>query len=153
MDKACYIAFIKYFENNETRKIIGKIDINLLYDEKIECLYYAFPLIEKIILEIFKLVPEADVECFGQGIMRTPISIIENNDGYKILPSFIIDLIEKYYSNNGPRNQLFHSKEEEIKLKVDFKELIYLIAKLIMIFRNKLDEVNDFEFEDIKLLE
>ena len=79
MDKEVHIAVIKYFENDETKRVIGQIDVDILYEEKVECLYYIFPLIERMVLEIFKLVPESDVEYIEQGIMKTPISIIENN--------------------------------------------------------------------------
>jgi len=49
VDKEIHIAFIKYFENEETERVIGQIDIDMLYKEKVECLYYIFPLIEKMI--------------------------------------------------------------------------------------------------------
>lgn len=153
MDKDIHIAFIKYFENNETKRVIGEIDVDILYEEKIECLYYAFPLIERMVLEIFKLVPESDVEYIEQGIMKTPISIIENNDSYSILPSYIIDIIKKYYKEDGIRNKLFHIGNEEISLNVNcFNELLYLIVSLLIILKNKLEEYTNFLFKDIKIL-
>lgn len=152
MDKEIRIALIKYFENNETKKVIGQIDIDLLCEEKVECLYYIFPLIERMILEIFKLVPESDVEYIEQGIMKTPISIIENNDSYSVLPSYIIDIIKKYYKEDGPRNKLFHIGNEEISVEVNFNELLYLIVNLLIILKNKLQEYTNFLFEDIKML-
>lgn len=151
MYKEIYIAFIKFYENNETRKIIGKIDTDILRRERVECLYYAFPLIEKMILEIFKLIPESEVEYIEQGIMKTPISIIENNDSYSVLPGYIIDVIKKYYSEDGARNILFHIKDEEIK--VSFKEIVYLISKLLQILNNKLETYNQIQFDDIKIIE
>ena len=152
MDKDIRIALIKYFEDVETMRVIGKIDVDLLYGEKVECLYYIFPLIERMILEIFKLVPESDVEYIEQGIMKTPISIIENNDSYSVLPSYIIDIIKKYYKEDGPRNKLFHIGMEEISLNVSFDELLYLIVNLLIILKNKLEEYTSFLFEDIKML-
>lgn len=152
MDKEIRIALIKYFENDETKSVIGQIDIDLLYEKKVECLYYIFPLIERMILEIFKLVPESDVEYIEQGIMKTPISIIENNDSYSVLPSYIIDIIKKYYKEDGPRNKLFHMGKEEISLNVSFDELLYLIVNLLIILKNKLEKYTNFLFEDIKML-
>lgn len=152
MDKEIYIAFIKYFENDETKRVIGQIDVEILHEEKVECLYYIFPLIEKMILEIFKLVPESDVEYIEQGIMKTPISIIENNDSSKVLPSYIIDIIKKYYKEDGPRNKLLHIGNAEITVNVSFNELIYLISNLLIILKNKLEEYTNFSFEDIKIL-
>jgi hypothetical protein len=152
MDKEIYIAFIKYFENDETKRVIGQIDVEILHEEKVECLYYIFPLIEKMILEIFKLVPESDVEYIEQGIMKTPISIIENNDSSKVLPSYIIDIIKKYYKEDGPRNKLLHIGNAEITVNVSFNELLYLISNLLIILKNKLEEYTNFSFEDIKIL-
>ena len=152
MDKEIYIAFIKYFENDETKRVIGQIDVEILHEEKVECLYYIFPLIEKMILEIFKLVPESDVEYIEQGIMKTPISIIENNDSSKVLPSYIIDIIKKYYKEDGLRNKLLHIGNAEITVNVSFNELLYLISNLLIILKNKLEEYTNFSFEDIKIL-
>ena len=152
MDNEIYIAFIKYFENDETKRVIGQIDVEILHEEKVECLYYIFPLIEKMILEIFKLVPESDVEYIEQGIMKTPISIIENNDSSKVLPSYIIDIIKKYYKEDGPRNKLLHIGNAEITVNVSFNELLYLISNLLIILKNKLEEYTNFSFEDIKIL-
>ena len=152
MDKEIYIAFIKYFENDETKRVIGQIDVEILHEEKVECLYYIFPLLEKMILEIFKLVPESDVEYIEQGIMKTPISIIENNDSSKVLPSYIIDIIKKYYKEDGPRNKLLHIGNAEITVNVSFNELLYLISNLLIILKNKLEEYTNFSFEDIKIL-
>ena len=152
MDKEIYIAFIKYFVNDETKRVIGQIDVEILHEEKVECLYYIFPLIEKMILEIFKLVPESDVEYIEQGIMKTPISIIENNDSSKVLPSYIIDIIKKYYKEDGPRNKLLHIGNAEITVNVSFNELLYLISNLLIILKNKLEEYTNFSFEDIKIL-
>lgn len=152
MDKEIYIAFIKYFENDETKRVIGQIDVEILHEEKVECLYYIFPLIEKMILEIFKLVPESDVEYIEQGIMKTPISIIENNDSSKVLPSYIIDIIKKYYKEDGPRNKLLHIGNAEITVNVSFNELLYLISNLLIILKNKLEKYTNFSFEDIKIL-
>jgi len=152
VDKEIHIAFIKYFENEETERVIGQIDIDMLYKEKVECLYYIFPLIEKMILEIFKLVPESDVEYIEQGIMKTPISIIENNNSYNILPSHIIDIIKKYFKENGARNKIFHIGDGEVTVNVSFDELLYLIANLLIILKNKLEEYTNFLFKDIKML-
>lgn len=152
MDKEIHIAFIKYFENEETERLIGQIDVDILYEEKAECLYYIFPLIERMVLEIFKLVPESDVEYIEQGRMKTPISIIENNDSYNILPNNIIDIIKKYYKEDGPRNKLLHVGIEEINVTVSFNELLYLIVNLLIILKNKLKENTNFIFEDIKIL-
>ena len=81
MDRFTFAQCIKSEQNEDTVKLIGEIDTEMLNRrDLIERLYYALPLVERMILEIFKLVPESDIEYYQQGIMRTPIEIIENNN-------------------------------------------------------------------------
>ena len=44
--------FIKGFEDDVTIKKVGKIDLEAIKDDSFYSLYYKFPLIERIILEI-----------------------------------------------------------------------------------------------------
>ena len=69
MVKFTYLDLIRAIQNNDTIQLIGEIDIDLLNSNKVESLNYSFPLIERMILEIYKLVPESDVEHYEQGIM------------------------------------------------------------------------------------
>ena len=97
MDRFTFAQCIKSEQNEDTVKLIGEIDTEMLNRrDLIERLYYALPLVERMILEIFKLVPESDIEYYQQGIMRTPIEIIENNFENKIIPDRIVNIIEKY---------------------------------------------------------
>ena len=54
--------FIKVFEDDVTIKKIGKIDLETIKDDSFYSLYYKFPLIERIILEIYKAIPGANIE-------------------------------------------------------------------------------------------
>lgn len=147
MGKITYLDLIKAIQNSNTIKLIGEIDIDLLKSNKIESLNYSFPLIERMVLEIYKLVPESDVEHHGQGIMRTPTSIIDNN--IKVLPQNTINIIKKIYGDDGIRNKLFHVKSEIINIEVSFKEINYLIMQLLSILRDKINQSNGFTIKDI----
>ena len=50
MVKFTYLDFIKAIQNNDTIKLIGDIDVDLLRLNKLERLNYSFPLIESMIL-------------------------------------------------------------------------------------------------------
>lgn len=152
MDKLSYTDFIKIYEDMETINLIGKIDTEFLNENRIECLYYIFPLIERIVLEIYKLVPEADVEHFEQGTMRTIKSLIDNNKDLDVLPKYINELVIKYYGDNGIRNELFHVKNSTIKVEIDFNELNYLIMKLVLLLKNRINEYDKFEIKEIAYL-
>ena len=75
--------FIKLFESDMTILKVGKIDMEVIYDESFYSLYYKFPLIERLVLEIYKLIPGTNIEMYEQGTMKTINSIINNT-----LPSF-----------------------------------------------------------------
>ena len=71
-----YEMMIDALENDETIKLIGKIDTAAIRKNNIESLYYEFPLIERVVLEIYKLLPLSDVEFYQQGTMRTIMEMI-----------------------------------------------------------------------------
>lgn len=150
MVKFTYLDFIRAIQNNDTIQLIGEVDINLLNSNKVESLNYSFPLIERMILEIYKLVPESDVEHYEQGIMKTPISIIDNN--VEVLPENTVNIIKRIYGDDGIRNKLFHAKSEIINIEVSFEEINYLIMQLLSILRDKINENKGFTINDIAYL-
>lgn len=150
MVKFTYLDFVRAIQNNDTIQLLGKIDIDLLKSNKVESLNYSFPLIERMILEIYKLVPESDVEHYEQGIMKTPISIIDNN--VEVLPENTINTIKRFYGDDGIRNKLFHVKSEIVSIEVSFEEINYLIMQLLSILRDKINENKGFIIKDIAYL-
>ena len=150
MVKFTYLDFVRAIQNNDTIQLLGKIDIDLLKSNKVESLNYSFPLIERMILEIYKLVPESDVEHYEQEIMKTPISIIDNN--VEVLPENTINTIKRIYGDDGIRNKLFHVKSEIVSIEVSFEEINYLIMQLLSILRDKINENKGFIIKDIAYL-
>ena len=84
MHRIDYEMMIKVFENSDTIALIGNIDIQTLRNNNVETLYYEFPLIERVVLEIYKMLPLSDVEQYTQGTMRTILEII-NKDSNKCI--------------------------------------------------------------------
>ena len=155
MDRFKFAQCIKSEQNEDTIKIIGEIDTDILEKRNsIEALYYALPFIERMILEIFKLVPGSDIEYYQQGIMRTPIEIInknnnnDNND--KIIPDKIVNIIEKYFKEDGIRNKIFHVEDVNVVIEGYFTDITYLIMELLQILKNRISMYKEFE---IKLIE
>ena len=125
--------FIRIFENDKTISRIGKIDMNVINDNSIYSLYYKFPLIEKIILEIYRLIPRANIEQYEQGTMKK-INII-----YPELKK----MIDNYFneSDDSPRNVLFHPRgNETISVTVNFEEINEIIAKLLGLLNHVIEE-------------
>lgn len=138
--------------DDEIKSIVGDIDMKILKLKCVENLYYTLPLIERLVLEIYKLEPDADIEYMQQGVMRTPISIIEDNKEISILPNNVVKIIKEYFSEDGIRNKLFHPKEIRFRIKVDFKKIEETVLILIEILKNKLKEKNEYRFIPIELL-
>ena len=149
--KVTYIDLIKAIENKDTEKIIGKIKINLLNVDVPENLFYIFPLIERMVLEIYKLVPGANIEQYEKRIMKTINSILEQNKELEIIPIELSNKIRSYYKEDGLRNKLFHVNiEKQVNFKINIDEINYIIMHLLSILKN-LDKNN--QIKNLKLLE
>lgn len=152
MVKFTYIDFIKAIENVNTRKTIGKIDVEILKTNSIEALYYIFPLIERITLEIFKLVPDSNVEQIEQGTMKTIKQMIEENNKNNIIPEETHKKIIEYYDENGIRNDLFHPNIETFSATINFNDINFIIFQLLNILNKKIIELDKVEFNEISYL-
>ena len=155
MDRFRFSDSIKNKQNDKTINLIGKIDIPVLDSNKIESVYYSFPLIERMVLEIYKLVPEADIEHYEQGTMRTILSIIEENDNYNnemIIPEVLVNLLKDIFGEDGPRNRMLHVREGSIEIKVSFQQINYIIMNLLEILKNMIERNEMYSFNKIEPL-
>lgn len=156
MYRISYEMIIKAIENNDTESLIGSIDLEVIKKEIIQSLYYELPLIERLVLEICKLLPLSDVECYKQGTMRTPIEML-NKGLDKYLPYKLIDLLHKYFAENGLRNKLFHTVDDigNVTIKpneLDFQEIKFMIMQLTSILKNKCGKYSVDSLGKIELL-
>lgn len=145
--------FIKVLEDDVTIKKIGKIDLEAIKDDSFYSLYYKFPLIERIILEIYKAIPEANIEMYDQGTMKTINSIINNNPDIDILLPDLNNLISNYFSEDDdvPRNIIFHPAfDDKIQVTVNFEEINYIIASLLGLLKHVCKE---YEISNLNKIE
>lgn len=80
------------------------------------------------------------------------MSIIDRNKGIQVIPKNTIDILNRYYGDNGLRNQLLHPNKDIIDIKVSFEEVNYIIMQLMTILKKLLKENINYEFKDIELL-
>lgn len=154
MYRISYEMIISAIESDDTRELIGSIDVDAISKNNVQSLFYEFPLIERIVLEIYKLLPLSDVEYYQQGTMRTILEII-NKDSHNYFPSNLISILQKYYKENGLRNKLLHVKDDigTVKIRndeIDYEELKLAIMQLVSILR---DTCNKYTIEKIGTIE
>lgn len=145
--------FIKLFESDMTILKVGKIDMEVIYDESFYSLYYKFPLIERLVLEIYKLIPGTNIEMYEQGTMKTINSIINNNKEFNLILPDLKEMIDRYFydPDDSPRNKIFHPiGDETIEVKVDFEEINCIIAKLLALLNHISKEYNLVTLEKIE---
>lgn len=145
--------FIKIFENENTILRIGKIDMNVINDNSIYSLFYKFPLIERLILEIYKAIPRSNIEMYEQGTMKSINSIINSNSDISIIYPDLKDMIDVYFfdSDESPRNKLFHPKGNfTITVMVNFEQINEIIAKLLALLNHVIKEYKISNLPKIK---
>lgn len=154
MDEKEFKKLVQKYQNSETEKIIGKIDIDLLTSGNLRLLNYAFPLIERIVIEIFKLIPDSHVEKYEQGILKTIIAVIDYNNKDNVIPKEIEEKIRLYFEGECLRNTLFHPNDEEyIDIKSDCnKDMYYIIVNLLIVLNELIKKYSDFDFKDIEYI-
>ncbi len=156
MSKIKYINIINGLQSDYTRSHIGDIDISSIDRKDIRSLYYLFPLMERMVLEIYKSIPLSDVEQYKQGTMRTLNEII-NKDLKNYLPSIVKEKLLDYYKQDGIRNTLLHVKDdsgmvniEHYKLK--FEDIEYILAELVLSLNKTANIKNKYSFGRVKYL-
>lgn len=138
-----YKELLSMYLTEEIKHNIGSVDTKMFYNEKVDIVYYFFPLIEKLVLEILKIYNYTDVECYEQGKYRTLYSIIQKEQNRIVFPPEVIDGLEHYYKDNGLRNLLMHYSDKLPDLKIKISELINiknLFCYLLIIYKTALEK-------------
>lgn len=147
--------FIRFFESETTISKIGKIDMQVIEDKSYYSLYYKFPLIKRLVLEIYRSVPGTNIEKYEQGTMKTINSIIKSNSTLELIPQNIIEKINVYFNekDDSPRNVVFHEwGENEKNVVVNFEEINYIISNLLALFNHIVKKYNLATLKKIKTL-
>ena len=147
MDQKEFVYRIKQVENNDTEEKFGKIDINHINLHSLGSLYYLFPLIERIVIEIFDFIPEANIEVSNQGTYRTMLEIIKDSTIFDVE---INSLLLEYYSDNGVRNTIIHNNKNNFPISITFGKLYYLLVYLLEKYVELAKKYDAFTFKPIE---
>lgn len=146
------------FENNYTddlKLIVPDFDSNLLNANGIEILFYFFPLIERMLVEILALEKYMDIEQKSQGMIRTINSIIENEKLESILYVGMLDKLKEWYGQDGIRNKLLHYDPDikSVTMKTyEIEDIKEMFVDLCEIYNRELEKFNYSEVTEIKEL-
>lgn len=153
--------YYRYFEKEvldsylpEMKSTIGVIDIKMIEDRTEKSLYYLFPLVERIVVEILKYKPDTDIEFSEQGTYRTLNSILSVNKNAKYFDDDIVALIKQYYSEEGLRNKMLHFRgQDNIEISmVDLLGIKVIVTKLLKKYKLTLENIEKTLDNDIELL-
>lgn len=133
---------------------LGIIDLDILESRTVESLYYLFPLIEKLVIEILKYKLDSNIEFYEQGTYRTLNSILDSEENKKYFNKDLINLIKKYYADDGLRNKLLHfrGKNSVNCTTIDLLATKVIVIKLLRLYNLTLKELDDIELNEIALL-
>lgn len=133
---------------------IGKIDLNVLESRTETSLYYLFPLIERLVIEILKYKEDANIEFYEQGTYRTLNSILDIEENTKYFDKDLINLIQEYYRNDGLRNKMLHFKgDDSIEITtIDLLATKVIVIKLIKLYNITLNQFYNTNLHEISLL-
>ena len=104
-----------------------------------------------MVLEIYKLVPGANIEQYEKKVMKTINSILKQNENLYIIPIELSKTIQDYFKEDGLRNKLFHvNSKKQVIFQTNIDELNYIIMHLLSILK-KIDK--NYKIDDLKIIE
>ncbi|WOO87749.1 hypothetical protein RZE82_02130 [Mollicutes bacterium LVI A0039] len=97
------INFINEFNSESTN--IGEVDYYFWLMKSYEALYYFYPLLERLLINIVALESRWTIEVDSQRRLKTANSVLNDNI---IVNEKVTNKLKKIFGENGPRNLLLH---------------------------------------------
>lgn len=92
---------------NASNNNIGEIDYYFWSLNSYEALYYFYPLMERLIINIVAKESRRNVEVYNQERLKTANSVLSNNT---IISQHITDKLIDIFKDDGLRNSIMHGK-------------------------------------------
>ncbi len=92
---------------NKRNNIIGEIDIYYWGLNSFETLYYFYPLMERLIINILSIEGREKIEIQDSQRMKTLNEILKDN---MIISEYVTDKLKCIYNEEGNRNKLLHGE-------------------------------------------
>ncbi|RHM62801.1 hypothetical protein [Coprobacillus sp. AF33-1AC] len=150
-----YDDFFQKCHTKELDNFIHEDDILLFKSNNIAVLYYFFPLIERLAIELLDLTSLVNIEHKDQGTIRTVNSLLHQEKTKEILGNSLIKKLEKYFKDDGIRNKIMHYNNDINKIQIDKEDMQiikYITIQLASLYEEELKKIDSIKIERIDLI-
>ena len=151
-----YDDFFQKEHSKELMNILHEDTRKLFESDNMAVLFYMFPLIERLVVEILDITSLVNVETKNQGTIRTINSMLQDKETEKIyineintMPGFH-DNLKKYFADDGLRNQLMHYVPETDKIGANVSEIKAMALMLAEMYEKELKEADSVVIKKIE---
>ena len=137
--------FFQRKHSKELMNILHEDTRKLFESDNMAVLFYIFPLIERLVVEILDITSLVNVETKNQGTIRTINSMLQDKETEKIFGKELHDNLKKYFADDGLRNQLMHYNLKVNKISAnisDIREIKEMAINLAQLYETKLEETD-----------
>ena len=137
--------FFQRKHSKELMNILHEDTRKLFESDNMAVLFYMFPLIERLVVEILDITSLINVETKNQGTIRTINSMLQDKETKKIFGKELYDNLKKYFADDGLRNQLMHYNPKVNKISAnisDIREIKEVAINLAQLYETKLEETD-----------
>mgnify|MGYP001054111231 CR=1 FL=1 len=137
--------FFQRKHSKELMNILHEDTRKLFESDNMAVLFYIFPLIERLVVEILDITSLINVETKNQGTIRTINSMLQDKETKKIFGKELYDNLKKYFADDGLRNQLMHYNPKVNKISAnisDIREIKEIAINLAQLYETKLEETD-----------
>lgn len=128
---------------------------NLFDLVEVEVLYYLFPLLERLLVEIISFSNLINIEHQDQGSIRTINSILIMDEMYSYLPMKELTFLREMYKSEGLRNFMSHYEENgtfEVAI-ADINEIKRIIIILCYVYNQEYEKYSLDVIKEIPLID
>ena len=145
--------FFQKEHSKELMNMLHKDSENLFKSDKLAVLFYMFPLIERLVVEVLDITSLVNVETKNQGTIRTINSMLQDKETESIFGKELHDNLKKYFADDGLRNQLMHYVPEIDMIGAnvsEIKEIKEMALMLAEIYEKELEEADSVVIKKIE---
>ncbi len=145
-----YDDFFQKEHSKELMNILHEDTRKLFESDNMAVLFYMFPLIERLVVEILDITSLVNVETKNQGTIRTINSMLQDKETEKIFGKELHDNLKKYFADDGLRNQLMHYVPETDKIGANVSEIKAMALMLAEMYEKELKEADSVVIKKIE---